>query len=183
MADNLGGRQAIFLVKVLQGGDTPELVGLADKQVRRRILQEYFYVMIYRDLVERYGVGNLAALRYVIRRLVESVGSPVSISKIYNDLKSAGHRIGKNTLYEYLDRLEAIYFVQLAKKFDPSIVRQELAEKKVYIIDNGYLGALTYQHVNNYGKLLENLVAMELIKKNQTLFLSRVNRNARPGSF
>ncbi|MEW6221148.1 MAG: DUF4143 domain-containing protein [Thermodesulfobacteriota bacterium] len=149
----------------LQGGGYPELVGDLDPGIKRRILQEYFDVMIYRDLVERHGTANLAALRLLIRRLVDGVGSSMSINKIHNDLKSAGYRIGKNALYDWLDQLETICFVQIARKFDPSVVRQELAERKAYVVDNGFLHAMSYRYSGNHEKLLENLIAMELRKK------------------
>lgn len=140
----------------LFGGGFPELATMTDPALRQKVLQEYFNVMLYRDLVERYGITNLPVLRYFIRRVMESVTSVISPNKIYNELKSQGYRIGKNTLYEFLDAGEAVYLFQIVKKYNPSVLKQELGEKKAYAIDTGLLNALTFAYSKDYGKLLEN---------------------------
>jgi predicted AAA+ superfamily ATPase len=125
--------------------------------------------MLFRDVIERYQEGNIPALKYFLKRLLESVSSPLSIAKIYNEMKSAGFKVGKNSLHDYLAMSEAVYFTLIASKYDPSIVRQNMAEKKGYIIDNGFLTQLSFRYQQDHGKLLENLIAVQLRRQNQTL--------------
>lgn len=82
-------------------------------------------------------------------------------------------RNGENTLHDYLETAEAVYFGLFATRYDPSIVRRELAEKKGYLIDNGFLTALSYRYSDDRGKLLENLVAIELRRRGQTLLFAK----------
>jgi predicted AAA+ superfamily ATPase len=153
----------------LYQGGFPEVVLFDDKLVGRKLVTEYFDVMIYRDLIERYQDCNVQALKFFLRRCIESVTSPLSVNKIHNTLKSAGFRIGKNTVYDYLEQAQAIYLLQLAQKYDPVLVRRELGDKKAYIIDNALLDALNWQIGQDKGKLLENLVAMELRKQGMSI--------------
>ena len=81
--------------------------------------------------------------------------------------------MGKNLLYEFLDAIETIYLMIILKKYDDSIVKQELAEKKAYCIDNGLLNAVTFRFHRDTGKLLENLIAVELLKKEKSIFFYR----------
>ena len=67
---------------------------------RLRILQDYVDVVVFRDVVERHGIANLPLARYLTRTLLRSVGRPVSLNKLHNDLRSQGRGVGKNTLYE-----------------------------------------------------------------------------------
>ena len=159
--------------RYLREGGFPELVFIEEGDIRRKVLQEYFDVMIFKDLIERYQEGNVAALKYFLKRLIEGIGSPLSVAKIHNEMKSAGFRIGKNTLHDYLEMAEAVYFGLIATRYDPSIVRRELAEKKGYLIDNGFLTALSYRYSDDRGKLLENLVAIELRRRGQTLLFAK----------
>lgn len=149
----------------LTQGGFPEVALLDDESVRRKLLTEYFDVMIYRDLIERYQERNVQALRFFLRRCIEGVTSPLSVAKVHNELKSAGFRIGKDTLHNYLEQANAIYLLMVAYKYDPSLVRRELGDKKAYIVDNGLISALSWRAGQDKGKLLENLVAMELRKQ------------------
>ncbi len=162
--------QSIALINVafeqfLLHGGFPEVVLLDDGNIRRKLLTEYFDVMIYRDLIERYQERNVQALKFFLRRCIEGVTSPLSVSKVHNELKSAGFRVSKDTLHQYLEQASAIYLLQLAYKYDPSLVRRELGDKKAYIVDNGLISAFSWRAGQDKGKLLENLMAMELRKQ------------------
>ncbi len=167
---DLHSSQSVALINVafeqfmLHGG-FPEVVLLDDDNIRRKLLTEYFDVMIYRDLIERYQERNVQALKFFLRRCIEGVTSPLSINKIHNELKSAGFRVSKDTLHQYLEQANAIYLLQLAYKYDPSLVRRELGDKKAYIVDNGLINAFSWRAGQDKGKLLENLMAMELRKQ------------------
>ena len=71
------------------------MLDVEDNDVKNRILQEYFDVMLFRDLVERYEIKNLIALKFFLKRLFASATRQVSINRIYNDLKSAGIKQAK----------------------------------------------------------------------------------------
>lgn len=156
----------------LTQGGFPEVALLDEGNVAdigRKLLTEYFDVMIYRDLIERYQERNVQALKFFLRRCIEGVTSPLSVSKVHNELKSAGFRISKDALHNYLEQANAIYLLIVAYKYDPSLVRRELGDKKAYIVDNGLISAFSWRAGQDKGKLLENLVAMELRKQGAEL--------------
>jgi len=92
----------------LEAGGFPEVQGLAAHQ-RIAILQEYVDVVILRDVVERHGVGNVTALRYLIRRLLGGPATAFSVNRFHNDLQSQGLACGKNALHEMLAHLEQAF--------------------------------------------------------------------------
>ncbi len=165
----LRNAQAEFLNR----GGFPETL-LIDHKHRTRLLQEYFNVLLYRDIVERYKVQNVVALKYFLKRLVSSTTKQLSIHKIYNELKSANIRVGKNTLYDFLDYAETVYLAQVLFRYDRSLVARELGEKKVYAIDTGLCDAVEYRFSEDTGKALENAVYLELRRTGTTeLFFYR----------
>ncbi|MBW6492538.1 MAG: ATP-binding protein [Lentimicrobium sp.] len=145
----------------LQFGGFPE-VALMNHEHFEQILQEYYFVMLYKDLVERYEIKNVAAVKYFIRRLLSNITKPTSVNKIYNELKSQGVLVGKNTLYELVEYLEAIYLFMPLFKFEPSLVKQNSSDKKYYVIDNGFRRALLQTVNDDNGILLENMVYLWL---------------------
>ncbi len=165
-------RGAIFnaLESYLEFGGFPEMVSVSDEDVRYRVLQEYFEVMLFRDIVEHYGVKNLVALKFFIKRLFASATKPVSINRIYNDLKSSGIKIGKNSLDTFLEQTEAIFLAQTLRKYSPKLSVQEFGERKIFIIDNGLLNAVVFKFSADRGKAMEQVVFWELRRRGKCLF-------------
>ena len=156
----------------LRHGGFPETLSI-DHKHRTMLLQEYFNVLLYRDIVERYKVQNVVALKYFLKRLVSSTTKQLSIHKIYTELKSANIRVGKNTLYDFLDYAETVYLAQVLYRYDQSLVTRELGEKKVYAIDTGLCDAVEYRFSHDMGKALENAVFLELRRTGAELFFYR----------
>ena len=141
----------------LKQGGFPETVFRTAEQ-RTQILADYYQVLLFRDIVERYNVTRIHALKYFINKLMSNLTTPFSLNKIYNELKSQGIKVGKDSLYEILEYIEAVYLGMRLYKFDYSIVNREMGDKKIYAIDNGLLNVISYQFSENSGKLLENMV-------------------------
>jgi predicted AAA+ superfamily ATPase len=151
------------LEKYLYSGGFPELINMED-QIRNRVLQEYFDVMILRDIIERYDVKQSRILKYFCKRVVGNSAQEFSVNKIFNELKSQGYKISKDTLYEFQSHVESIYLALFLPKHSHSFLKSELAMKKTYCIDTGLASALDFYFSQNNGRLLENLVFLELKK-------------------
>lgn len=168
-------RGAIYnaLESYLTFGGFPELVFIPDEDVKYSILQEYFGVMLFRDLVEHYEITNIAALRFFLRRLFKSATKQVSINRIYNELKSAGIKIGKNSLYSFLEQAESIFLVQTLRKYSRKLSVQEFGERKIFVIDNGLLNSVVFKFSEDRGKAMEQIVFWELRRCGKRFFFSR----------
>jgi uncharacterized protein len=160
------------LQSYLDNGGFPEVVNYDDK-LREKTLQEYFNVMIYRDLVERYEIRNAAVLKFFIKRVLASSTKQLSVNTIYNELKSSGIKIGKNQLYEYLDACQSVYLAFVLKKHAHKFVSRELGERKVYCIDNGLLNAVNFRFSDDKGKAVEQAVFLELRRMGKEIYFFR----------
>ena len=155
--------------KFLFNGGFPELINLDDR-LRVQVLQNYLNVMIFRDIVERYEIKNIDVLKYFIKKIFASVSKPFSVNKTYNDLRSQGYKISNNYLYDFFVYCDAIFLTQSIKRFDYSEIKQAKSESKAYVIDTGLLSAVEFSVSQNKGKLLENLVFLELLKQGKEIF-------------
>lgn len=156
----------------IEGGGFPELVHLRDERVRNKILQEYYQVMLFRDLVEHYQIKNIIALKYFLKRLFSSTTKELSVNRIFNDLKSANIKIGKNTLYSFLNFTESIFLTNTLHKFSSKLPVREFGERKIYVVDTGLLNALVYKFTEDRGKAVEQIVYWELKRRvDQILFI------------
>ena len=153
-------------------GGFPELIKF-DDGIKARVLQEYFNVMLYRDLVERYEIRDVSILKYLLKRLIGSYTKEFSINKLYNDLKSRGFAIGKDTLYQMIDEIFSIYMLAYVEKYDPAVIKREMSNKRVYLFDNGFAAATQYSFSEDRGKRLENIVYRHLREKTEAIFFIR----------
>lgn len=158
-----------YAEKFMFSGGFPELISFNDHN-RVKLLQEYFNVMIFRDIIERYQVSNTDALRFFIKKIFAGVSKPFSINKAYNDLRSMGYKISNKYLYEYFNYCNDVFLCQSVSKFDYSEIKQAKSEKKTYIIDTGLLSAIEFSVSKNQGKLLENMVFLEFLKSGKEIF-------------
>jgi uncharacterized protein len=158
----------------MMNGGFPETVSL-NEQVRFKLLQEYFNVMMFRDIVERYEVSNVDALRFFIKKVFAGVTTTLSINKVYNDLRSMGYKISNKYLYAYFNHCNDAFLCQSINKFDYSEIKQAKSDKKSYVIDTGLLSAIEFSMSRNKGKLLENMVFLEYLKAGKELFYFKGN--------
>jgi hypothetical protein len=158
-----------YLLEYFRLGGFPGVQSLS-KNERLEALQGYVETVIFRDIVERHNITNIVLMKYFISSLLKNVASPFSINKFYNDSKSQGHKVGKDTLYAYLDYLEDAFLIFTVPIFTESIRHRHTAPKKIYAVDNGLLLANTFNLSDNLGKLLENQVYLDLRRQGKTIF-------------
>jgi predicted AAA+ superfamily ATPase len=132
---------------------------------RIRTLQDYIDLVVFRDVVERHAASNLPALRWLVGHLLSAFSREFSVNRLYNDLKSQGMMVGKDTLHAYLDHL-----VDARLLFPVSIRRASyrarmVNPRKMYVVDCGLAVAATPPSVSDTGHLLENAVHSELRRR------------------
>ena len=155
-----------------QWGGFPEVLEV-DERFKAKLLQEYFNVMLYRDLVERYGIRDVSILKYLLKRLIGSFTKEFSVNKLFNDLKSRGFSIGKDTIYQMVEEIFSIYIVASLEKYDPAVIKREMSNKKIYLYDNGFAAAIQYLAIEDRGKRLENMVYRHIRETTEDLFFIR----------
>ena len=149
------------LESFMQYGGFPELLD-NDRMIKIRILKEYVDLMIYRDLVERYGIEKIAALKFMIKSLIRNFSRELSVRKLGNYLQSANIPLSSKKLYEYFSYLEDINFVFTIRKYGKGLREVEGSIPKIYLID---LGFVTLHGIDDRGRRIENMVAIELFRR------------------
>ena len=164
-AGRLVTRERAFLdnqfAAYLEVGGFPEAqgMGLAD---RRKLLQGYVDVVLLRDVIERHGVGNPTALRWMVRRLLGNAAGHFSITKFAGDLKSQGIAAGREVLYDFLEYLEDAFLVASLPVSTDSEKRRQVNPRKVYPADMGLIPVFDRSGKSNAVHALEVAVFQEL---------------------
>ena len=162
----------LFSSFILNGG-YPAII--SQNLQKENILQSYYDSMIFKDIIERYKIEDVNKLKALANLLFESVSKEMSYSKLANKLNAIGFKISKNTVIEYLSYFEDAYLFFQNLKYEYSLAKQLGSIKKVYCIDNGLLNTVSFKFSDDFGKLLENLVYIELRRRNEQIYYSRKN--------
>jgi predicted AAA+ superfamily ATPase len=154
-----------YLDEYIRFGGFPEVVLDDDENSKVKTLKEYVEVLLMRDIIERHNVKNIKVLRMLFNAIHGSFSKEFSLHRFYNFLKSQGIKVSKNTLYNYFQYYEDAFAVIPVRRFSYSIRDIEQSLPKVYQIDNGYAAQMGIRFSQNEGRLMENTVAVELLRR------------------
>ena len=149
----------------IHDGAFPKVVLAKDKSLKLRLLQGYFNTMLFRDLAERHKIKNIEALRYFLKRVMLNLTKTTSINAIVNDMRSNGVTVNKDDLYNWADWAVESYMFIRYPKYSSSPVKENQSLRKYYMIDTGMRQAVLMPLSEDQGKLLENIVALELFRR------------------
>lgn len=142
----------------LQFGGFAETFNLTNK---REWINSLYQKILLGDIIARNGIRNGNAIRLLSKKLAESVMQPTTQTRLLNIVKSTGNSIGRNTIAEYLTYMEDAYLTFKVLNFTDSMAERSTTCKR-YFLDNGLLNNFI---IHDGPKLLENIVAIDLIKR------------------
>ncbi len=147
-------------------GGFPEVVLASNKIDKTKILQSYFNTMLFRDLMEHYHINTSpSVVRYFLKRVMNNLTKPTSVNNIYNELKSQGLKVSKDSLYQWLDYACSVFLFRKVDKYDRSMVKQRSAPAKYYVADIALRNAVLLPESEDAGKALENIVYLNLERR------------------
>lgn len=144
----------------LKYGGFPEVV-LSDSPTRKRaLLTSYFEDITAKDIVRRFGIREIEKLENLVGAYTTGISSLQSFNRLKNLLGVSLDTVERHSKYLEIARL----FIFL-KKFGYSAFEQIRSVRKVYIIDLGFYYVRGFRFSENIGKLMENVVVIELLRR------------------
>lgn len=151
-------------------GGFPETFELKDK---RSWINSLYLKILLGDIITRNEIRNADAIRLLARKLAESVMQPITLSRLQHVVSSAGVKVSRNTIADYIGYMKDAYLIFGISNFTDSLSDRETSQKR-YFCDNGLLNVFL---TDPQTKLLENIVALALMKRygNEELFYYNKN--------
>ena len=153
-----------FFGEYLAAGGFPEAQGLA-AGLRVDLLQGYVDTVLFRDVVERRGVTQVAALRWLTRQCLKNPAGSFSVHRLHQDLKAQGLGVAKDALHAMVGHLEDAFLLRCVPLATESERRRNSNPRKIYPVDNGMIGAFDRTGRSNVGHALETVVLHELDRR------------------
>ena len=170
----------VLMDDYLRNGGYPEVV--ASRQLTRSYLDTLFDSIIWKDVAKRHNVRNVTDLNNLAIYLVSNFCNPISANELTTELGFSS----VNTTKKYMDYLHEPFIFYYLSRYNNKLKQMKKAPRKVYVVDNGFVTSKAFSLSENLGRLLENQVFIELIRRGydveKTMFYYR-SRNDKEVDF
>ena len=146
----------------LLSGGLPEYLITQNKDYLRILYDN----ILYRDIIVRYGLTNERSLKELIYFVANNIAKRIS----FNSIKKVLQIGSSTTVKDYFGYFENSFLIFLLNRFDYSLKKQIYSDKKVYLIDTGLAVNLGFRISKDLGRLLENLVFIELKRRRKDIY-------------
>ncbi|RLD86004.1 MAG: ATP-binding protein [Bacteroidetes bacterium] len=146
----------------LKSGGFPMVIRENDPE----LLDNYFKDILYRDIIARYRISQVDEIKQLGLYFFSNIAKIFS----YSTLQKITGIKSLSTVKNYLDYFSMSYLFFYLRKFDYSVKKQILNSRKVYSVDHGFANRLGFNFSKNRGRILENMVLIELLRNNKEVF-------------
>lgn len=168
--------QAIVLADdYMRNGGYPETIPA--RSITKSYLSTLFDSILLKDVAQRHKVRNTSDLYNLATYLLSNFCNPISANELAGELGMSSVATTK----KFCDYLNEPYLFFYLPRFNNKLKLMNKAPKKVYVVDNGFVQSTAFNLSENLGRLLENQVFVELLRRGyipgQTLFYYRTRND------
>ncbi len=154
-----------------EGGMAGSYLYSTKEQKYRYINMEVLNALIVRDIVQKYKIRNEPLLHMLIDFLMDNIGNIVSVRSITNTLMANKTKADHKTIGKYIEYLCKAYAFYKVRRYDIKGKRYLHSDDKYYLSDHGFKYARLGTKNMDYGHVLENIVAIELIRRGYEVYV------------
>ena len=168
--------QAIVLADdYMRNGGYPETIPA--RSITKSYLSTLFDSILLKDVAQRHNVRNTTDLYNLATYLLSNFCNPISANELAGELSMSSVATTK----KFCDYLNEPYLFFYLPRFNNKLKLMNKAPKKAYVVDNGFVQSTAFNLSENLGRLLENQVFVELLRRGyipgQTLFYYRTRND------
>lgn len=174
-SDNTASVQRLYQ-RYLANGSLPATLAFADDQTALHdYLSGILNTVLLKDVLQRLNASNSIALEHLVTYMFDNIGNPTSIKGIADAITAGGTKISPNTVESYLSALCDAFIFYRARRFDLRGKRILRQQEKYYAVDTGMRRTMLSGSVRDTGRLLENVVYLELCRRYGDVYIGKID--------
>ena len=170
----------VLIEEYLLRGGFPEVI--LSYHIAHNYLSTLFDSILLKDIAQRHNIRKTSQLYNLAMYQLSNFCNPFTANSLSDELGISS----VTTTKKFCDYLLEPYLFFYLPRFNNKLKIMQKAAQKVYVVDNGFVSSTAFNISENLGRLLENLVFVELLRKGyecgKTLFYYR-SRNDREIDF
>ena len=154
---------------ILEGGMAGSYL-YKDAEQKYRYIREVYQTLIVRDIKTKFGIKNSPLLASLTEFMMDTMGCETSVRNITDKLISEKTQTNNKTIGAYIEHLcNAFLFIKV-RRYDIQGKRYLASRDKYYLADHSFRYAALGTKNMNYGRTLENIVAVELLRRGYEVY-------------
>ncbi len=141
----------------------------------REYMSGLYNTIVLKDIVARRKLQDMDLLERIIRFLADNIGNMVSVKSIASNLVAGGRKVSDHTVESYLQSLMECYMFYRVNRYDVRGKQNLKVGQKYYICDLGFRNLLLGIRNNDLGRLLENIVYLELLRRGNQVMIGKMD--------
>ena len=168
--------RGIKFTEYLQRSSFPYALELKDQPNEiQDYLEGIYNTIVVKDIVNRKKIADTMMLRSLLRFVFDNIGNPLSSKKIADTMTSDGRKIDTKTVEKYLSALTESYIIYQAKRYNIKGKQHLKTLEKYYVVDIGLRFMLIGSQQADMGRILENVVYLELLRRGYEVYVGKVD--------
>ena len=141
-----------------------------DETGRASYVNDVFETLVIRDIVQKFKIRNTPLLEKIADYLMDNVSNIISANKMANTLKSNKIKTNDKTVGTYIGYLCNAFGFYRIRRYDIHGKKYLASNDKYYLADPSFRNARLGNKNPDYGRISENLVAIELLRRGYEVY-------------
>ena len=142
-----------------------------DQEAKYDYIAEVFDTLIVRDIRKKYKIRNTQLMERVVDFLMDNISNLSSARSITDALTGAKEKANHNTIGSYMQYLCNAFAFYKVRRYDIKGKRYLSSNDKYYLSDHTFRYAKLGTKNMDYGRILENIVAIELLRRGYEVYV------------
>lgn len=160
-------------------GGFPEVANFIQNGAKSEVsdyLDGIYKTVLEKDVRRRRDIRSDFDFTNVLKFTMDNIGSPLSPNNIANTLTANGNAVNRLTVESYLTALTDSFVLYEANRYDIKGKKLLQTLGKYYSVDIGLSRNILDKNLKaDRGRLLENIVYLELLRRNKTVEVGKNN--------
>ncbi|MCL2689790.1 MAG: ATP-binding protein [Chitinispirillia bacterium] len=161
--------------KFLELGGFPQSLEFTEIDDIKSYIESIYDTIVVRDISESNNFRDISRLERVIKFMADNIGKETSANNIANTMLEDGIKINTRTVERYLKALCDSFILYRADRYDVRGKKLLKTLSKYYIADTGLRYTLLGDRQIDTGRMLENIVYLELARRNRKVYAGKMD--------
>ena len=158
----------------LENSSFPQALEFDGKDNIQKYLTGIYNTILVKDVAESLKIKDISRLERILKFMADNIGKETSANNIAKTMSADGAKINERTVESYLKALRDSHILYKADRYDVKGKKLLKTLSKYYIVDVGLRYLLLGDRQIDTGRMLENVVYLELLRRNRKVYVGKM---------